>query len=69
MAACETAYCGSQGVVKAALCQCLLLACVLSVNSSWYVVSYTGMQLTAFLPSGIVVRLPAALLASFSLQS
>lgn len=27
------------------------------------------MQLTAFLPSGIVVRLPAALLACFSLQA
>lgn len=47
---------------------CWLISKSWAVNSSWYVVSYTGMQLTAFLPNGIVVRLPAALLACFSLQ-
>ena len=47
---------------------CWLVSKSRAMNSSWYVVSYTGMQLTAFLPSGIVVRLPAALLACFSLQ-
>lgn len=48
---------------------CWLISRFRALYSSWYVVSYTGMQLTAFLPSGIVVRLPAALLACFSLQA
>ena len=47
--------------------RCWLRSSDRALNSSWYVVSYTGTQLTAFLPKGMVVLMPAALLVSFSL--